>query len=183
MAFAPGKGVIAQMSARDVLGVYAALRMDLSWSAALDGASTATIHNEIKRHYGGWAPELRAIVDLPVKTGAPITVRPLYALPSGFRWPTHPRVTLVGDAAHVMTPFAGMGVNLALQDAVELARRLIQAADDDSTGENEASDAIQAYESEMTIRAAAFARETEHNCAAAFADDAPASFVAIFEHN
>jgi 2-polyprenyl-6-methoxyphenol hydroxylase-like FAD-dependent oxidoreductase len=53
-------------------------------------------------------------------------------------WKTHSNITLVGDAAHLMPPFAGIGVNMGLMDAYQLTENLtngkfetIQAAIDD----------------------------------------------------
>ena len=36
------------------------------------------------------------------------------------------RVTLIEDAAHLMTPFAGVGVNVGMQDALELSQAVAQ---------------------------------------------------------
>lgn len=48
--------------------------------------------------------------------------------PSGVpEWPNEPRVTVIGDAAHSMTPAGGIGANTAVQDSALLGRLLREA--------------------------------------------------------
>lgn len=74
-------------------------------------------------------------------------------------------VTLVGDAAHVMCPFAGVGVNVGMQDALELARRLISRkaklnSPEASVRKANFVAALKDYELEMFSRAESNAKKT-----------------------
>lgn len=48
--------------------------------------------------------------------------RPLLKCPSDQHWDPKPKVTLIGDAAHVMPPYSGESVNMAMLDALVLSR-------------------------------------------------------------
>lgn len=61
-------------------------------------------------------------------------------------WPKEPRVTLVGDAAHAMTPAGGNGANTAVRDSALLGSILANAG-----GYNE--NAVEQYEKEMRVYA------------------------------
>ena len=87
-----------------------------------------------------WDSALRQVVgqtsDLgvfPVKTSVPVPP-----------WETR-NVTLLGDALHNMTPFRGMGANMALRDAAALRRALVKVA----RGETLLLEALAGYEQEM----------------------------------
>jgi 2-polyprenyl-6-methoxyphenol hydroxylase-like FAD-dependent oxidoreductase len=70
-----------------------------------------------------------------------------------------PSITLIGDSAHVMTPFAGVGVNLAIEDALILARSLIKRRGNSSM----LTDGLQEFEKNMFKRAEAGAATTYQN--------------------
>ncbi|RAL08543.1 FAD-dependent oxidoreductase, partial [Aspergillus homomorphus CBS 101889] len=71
-------------------------------------------------YFARWAPQLRKFVE---NAEGPFRAWPLYRMePEKLHWSGKPPgVTLLGDAAHVSTPFVGEGVNCSMYDAVVLA--------------------------------------------------------------
>jgi len=73
--------------------------------------------------------------------------RPMYHFPLDQRWSSKPNLTMIGDAAHRMPPYAGEGVNQAMQDALELYEALCLQA------HKTIPDAIESFEKVMCERA------------------------------
>lgn len=85
----------------------------------------------------------------------------LYQLPVGSKWDHHEGFTLIGDAASLMTPFAGEGVNKAMRDSMELAECIDASLD---PANNMALDeAVQCYETAMFPRSAKVQADTHNN--------------------
>jgi 2-polyprenyl-6-methoxyphenol hydroxylase-like FAD-dependent oxidoreductase len=82
-------------------------------------------------------------------------------------------VTLLGDAAHLMSPFAGEGANLAMIDGADLARAIIDHPDDIGR-------AFDVYEPVMVARAAKSAAASASNPELAFEDNAPQGMLDLF---
>jgi 2-polyprenyl-6-methoxyphenol hydroxylase-like FAD-dependent oxidoreductase len=122
------------------------LRLEPDWPVrrGVDLADRTQVRTFLRSRFEGWAPVL---VDALVTSESYVN-RPVWVLPDALTWEHVPGVTLVGDAAHVMAPFGGWGVNHALLDGVELAAAVV------GPGRREGSldERVAAYERAMFAR-------------------------------
>jgi 2-polyprenyl-6-methoxyphenol hydroxylase-like FAD-dependent oxidoreductase len=168
-AVAPGQGLLAHREPGGVLHTYVALSKPQEWMAGIDPTSPAAVTAQVAAEFGGWAPELTALVT--DGEGTPV-LRAINALPIGHRWDRVAGVTLLGDAAHVMSPFAGEGANLAMFDGSELGQAIAAHPDD-------AEAALAEYEQALFPRSAQFAAESDRNHKLIFGDDTPGGLLKL----
>lgn len=132
-----------------------------------DPSDEEAMRAHVKSLFAEWDPRLTKAIDV---ADMPFTLSDLYMLPIGHSWKHRPRVTLLGDAAHLMTPFAGEGVNLAMKDSMNLATAIIKAAnslasDPSATADSDlrqsiVSQQVELFEKEMFVRATQFQQLT-----------------------
>lgn len=156
MAFGNQKDVLIGQKGNDEIGFYVSFKADETWASAngLNYADKRQILAWFKKEYSGWSPTWHELFE---STSTPFIPRPIYCMPLDQTWKTLPNLTLLGDAAHVMPPFAGEGVNMAMRDALELSGCL-------TSGKHASlQEAISSYETAMRQRASGMARESLEN--------------------
>lgn len=118
------------------------------------------------------------------KPGQKIDIKPLYTLPAGYTWEHHPGATLVGDAAHLMNPPAGEGVNLAMKDSMLLAKAITKAHSADHQNTASFRDTLDSllveFESDMAVAAKKVAEMTKMVNNLQFGSDDAATNMANF---
>lgn len=103
-------------------------------------------------------------------------LKPLYMLPIGNSWTNVPGVTAIGDAAHLMMPWAGEGVNLAMADALSLSQAIVQAVGEKGRLQENLTPRVVQFEKEMFERSKEAAQETWNNCGILFGEDGGRAF-------
>jgi 2-polyprenyl-6-methoxyphenol hydroxylase-like FAD-dependent oxidoreductase len=159
-----GCTLVLQRNSGDVVRGYISMRAELDWLAdaglgrpdgrgslldanGTEPTDTERVRSELRGRFSDFAPELLRIID---ESEGALPNRPIFALPTPTTWAHRAGITMLGDAAHLMSPFGGSGVNLALLDGAELARAVVLALKNGTP----LDDAVRAYEDRMTARGA-----------------------------
>src|SRR5262249_18792075 len=129
-----GKGFIPQRNSNGTIKIYVAFRVPENWVTENPLPSDpAEARRYLASLFKDWSPSVLDLITSADDT--PIITRQIFALPPSHTWHTELNgITLIGDAAHVMSPFAGEGVNLALLDAYELGVELVASLSKDVNG-------------------------------------------------
>lgn len=170
-ALGPDKGFLVHREPGDELEVYIAVRTDAGWAAGQTDRD-ATLR-ELDATFSGWHEDLRRLF---TEADEPFVARAISALPVGHRWDRTAGVTLLGDAAHLMSPFAGEGANLAMGDAADLAAALLKHG---VTTPADREAALTDYERVLFPRAAVAAEESAANLKISFRADSPAGLMDV----
>ncbi|KAI0814420.1 hypothetical protein GGR55DRAFT_631747 [Xylaria sp. FL0064] len=142
----------------------------------VDGMDAKVREKYVERYFGDWDHEVKRIL---LSMADKSVLRPLYMMPVGLTWESRPGVTLVGDAAHLMTPFAGVGVNVALMDAFELAQGISDCVKAGSTDGDSLAAMLQRYEKGMFTRSAKETSRTERSMHLQFQEDGAERMIRI----
>lgn len=139
--------------------------------SGIDFKNKAQVFAWFKETYAGWSHEWHEFF---TNDDVHFIPRPQYYFPLNQTWETQENLTMIGDAAHCMPPFAGEGANVAMQDAFELAECL--------TGDKfrDIKTAISHFENQMVIRAAEATRDTLENTEVMHSNTALEQMLAFF---
>ncbi|KIW00665.1 uncharacterized protein PV09_07852 [Verruconis gallopava] len=159
------KALLSQRQGDGSLRTYAFMHKPENYikTVSLDLSDGESVKKLLLEEYKDFAPELTRIIrDCDVGKGDEIVSRALYMLPVGLTWPTTSGVTVIGDAAHLMTPFTGQGVNMAMLDALELGVAICKQPD-------ALMEAVRQYERSMFPRAEQWTSRTWKSTLSRFA--------------
>lgn len=129
------------------LSFYTGSRLPENWTreSGIDFADKQQVLDWFKQEFGSWSDVWQ---ELFISDELWFVPRPQYHYPPDQAWTPFDNLTMIGDAAHRMPPYAGEGVNMAMQDAMELAAHL--TSDEFIT----IKEAITNFEKQMCMRAA-----------------------------
>lgn len=158
------KGIIGQLNGDGTIKVYASLIVERDWleTCGISPNEPKEAKAAILKLFNDWDEQLKNYIR---HAEDHIVTRRIYMLPVGFKWERKTNVTLIGDAAHVMSPFAGEGVNMAMYDALNLALAII------SNGQDFAK-AIEIYEENMYGYSSQSAEQSNDILQLCFSDNA-----------
>jgi len=175
MAFGDTQNILLGQKGGGDLGFYASFKADENWTKTngLDYADKTQMLEWFKTEYPEWSSNWYELFE---NVSAPFIPRPIYCMPLDQTWEALPNLTMIGDAAHVMPPFAGEGANMAMLDALELSECLT------SYKYKTVQEAISDYETIMRKRASEAAQESIENGEKMHSKEALKTMLEFFSH-
>ena len=131
--------------------------------------SLDALKERLLAEYSDWDSELQNYIAYSYDD---IKFRRIYKLPIGLTWATQPNITIIGDAAHLMSPFAGEGVNMALYDAYILAESFKNF--------NNLTEVLKVYEQQMFEITKIHAKESQDNLEIFFSENGAEKMTQFF---
>lgn len=172
MAFGGGKCFIVASKGDGSLTFYLSYKTDESRFKNIDLADKLKVLSWFKKDFAEWGNVWH---ELFINAETPFMPIPIYCMPLNQTWEALPNLTMLGDAAHLMPPFAGEGVNMAMLDALELSECLC------SENFSDIQTAIASYENQMRKRAAEAAHFSLENGDKMHSTDALQTMLAFFK--
>jgi 2-polyprenyl-6-methoxyphenol hydroxylase-like FAD-dependent oxidoreductase len=143
-AFGNEQSIILSSKGDGSIAFYTGEKVDSNWlkESGIDFSDLDAVKKWFETDFSNWDSIFH---ELFATDKISIVPRPLFHYSSEQYWTTQNNLTIIGDAAHRMPPYAGEGVNMAMLDALELSEELLHAENIKSAFEN--------YESKMFDRA------------------------------
>jgi len=159
------KSLIVSSKGDGSLVFYTGCHTPENWAktSGIDFSDKNQVINWFKNEFSTWDSMW---LELFENASTAFVPRPQYCMPLDQHWETVSNLTMLGDAAHLMPPYAGEGVNMAMLDALELS----QCFKDNCF--NTPKEAIAAYEKQMLKRASETADITMQSTMALHSTDA-----------
>lgn len=170
------KTLIVSSKGDGSLVFYTGCKKAESWvqDSGIDFIDKAQVLAWFKKEFSGWDDIWLKLFE----NAEPVFIpRPQYCMPLDQTWETLPNLTMLGDAAHLMPPYAGEGVNMAMLDALELAECLL------SEDFPNIHSAISAYENQMRLRGSEVAQISLEQMDSLHSTDAIPNILKMFQPN
>lgn len=141
------KSIILSTKGDGSLSFYTGTKESEDWvkTSGINFENKDSVYDWFKERFADWGDQWHELFASDESYFVP---RPQYHFPPDQQWESLSNLTMLGDAAHRMPPYAGEGVNMAMLDALELAEQLT------ATDFSDIKTAISKYERAMCHRAA-----------------------------
>ncbi|KAG0000813.1 hypothetical protein BGZ80_003137 [Entomortierella chlamydospora] len=172
-ALSDNKGIMVQRNGDGSIRNYVTLRIPENGLPEKEFLQESTGRAYLLNQFNDWCQDLRNLIE----NGQGLTPRPINALPIEHRWTSRPGITIIGDAAHLMSPFAGEGANLAMIDGLELGLVIVKVIKEGG----DLAVCQQEFEKAMIDRSQQAAAMSAQNMKDFISADAPRRAVAFFQ--